>query len=97
MSEPSKKSSPSSDKPEHVLLYVERLRQDAEAFQRTVEEELRTARVDCMVSIQPGGLANRKAMVPCATSCRLCNTDVTVGGLAMVLIIQLLIAVRGCR
>jgi hypothetical protein len=43
MSEPSKKTSPSSDKPEHVLAYVERLRQQAEAFQRTVDEELRTA------------------------------------------------------
>ena len=44
MSGPSKKSSPSSDKPETVLVYVERLRQQAEEFQRTVEEELRTAR-----------------------------------------------------
>jgi hypothetical protein len=43
MSGPSKKSSPSSSKPENVLVYVERLRQQAEEFQRTVEEELRTA------------------------------------------------------
>jgi hypothetical protein len=44
MSGPSKKSSPSSDKPENVLVFIERLRQQAEEFQRTVEEELRTAR-----------------------------------------------------
>ena len=34
----------SSDKAEDALVYVERLRQQAEEFQRTVEEELRTAR-----------------------------------------------------
>jgi hypothetical protein len=44
MSGPSKNSSFSSDKAENVLVYVERLRQQAEEFQRTVEEELRTAR-----------------------------------------------------
>ena len=44
MSGPSKKSSPSSDKPEDVFVYVERLRQQAEEFQRTVEEELRLTR-----------------------------------------------------
>ena len=44
MSGPSKKSSPSSGKPETVLVFVERLRQQAEEFQRTVEEGLRTAR-----------------------------------------------------
>lgn len=44
MSGPLKKSSPSSGEPENVLVYVERLRQQAEEFQRTVEEELRTAR-----------------------------------------------------
>jgi hypothetical protein len=44
MSGPSKKSSPSSGKPENALVCVERLRQQAEEFQRTVEEELRTAR-----------------------------------------------------
>ena len=44
MSGPLKKSSLSSDKAENVLVYVERLRQQAEEFQRTVEEELRTAR-----------------------------------------------------
>jgi hypothetical protein len=44
MSGPSKKSSPSSGQPENVLVYVEWLRQQAEEFQRTVEEELRTAR-----------------------------------------------------
>jgi hypothetical protein len=43
MSGPSKKESLSSGKPENVLVYVERLRQQAEEFQRTVEEELRTA------------------------------------------------------
>jgi hypothetical protein len=42
MSEPSKKSSPSPDKSENLLVYVERLRQQAEEFQRTVEEESRT-------------------------------------------------------
>ena len=41
MSGPSKKSPPSSDKPESVLVYVERLRRQVEAFQRTVEEEFR--------------------------------------------------------
>ena len=41
MSGPSKKSSPFSDKPEDVLVYVERLRQQAEEFQRTVQEDLR--------------------------------------------------------
>ena len=45
MSGPSKKSSPSSDTPENLLVYVERLRQQAEEFRSTVEEELRTARV----------------------------------------------------
>ena len=43
MSGPSKKSSLSSSKPETLLVYVERLRQQAEEFQRTVDEELRTA------------------------------------------------------
>jgi hypothetical protein len=38
------KSSPSSGKPENLLVRVERLRQHAEEFQETVEEELRTAR-----------------------------------------------------
>ncbi len=42
MSGPSKKSSPSSSTPEDVHLYVEWLRQQAEEFQRTLEEELRT-------------------------------------------------------
>ena len=44
MSGPSKKSSPSSDEPEPVFAFVERLRQQAEEFQRMVEEELRTTR-----------------------------------------------------
>ena len=44
MSGPSKKSSPSSGKPEDLLVYVERLRQQAEEFQRAVEEESRTVR-----------------------------------------------------
>lgn len=42
---PSKKTSPFSGQPEDVLVCVERLRQTAKEFQRTVEEELRTARV----------------------------------------------------
>jgi hypothetical protein len=41
MSGPSKKSSPYADKPENVLVYVERLRQQAEEFQRALEEEAR--------------------------------------------------------
>ena len=41
MSGPSKKSSPSSEKLENVLVYVERLRQQAEEFQRMVQEDLR--------------------------------------------------------
>ena len=44
MSGPSKKSSPFSGEPESLLVRVERLRQQAEEFQRTVEEELRTTR-----------------------------------------------------
>jgi hypothetical protein len=44
MSGPSKKSSPAADKPAHVLAFIERLRQQAEDFQRMVEEELRTTR-----------------------------------------------------
>jgi hypothetical protein len=40
MSGPSEKSSLSSGKPENVLEYVERVRQAAEEFQRTVDEEL---------------------------------------------------------
>ena len=43
MSGPSKKSSPFSGEPDSLLARVERLRQQAEAFQRTVEEERRTA------------------------------------------------------
>ena len=37
-------SSRSSGQPENLLVRVERLRQQAEELQRTVEEELRTAR-----------------------------------------------------
>ena len=44
MSGPSKTPSPSSRKHADLLIYVERLRQQAEQFQRTVEEELRTVR-----------------------------------------------------
>jgi hypothetical protein len=44
MSGPSKKSSPSSGKPENLLVWVQRLRQQAEEFHQTVEDELRTAR-----------------------------------------------------
>lgn len=39
---PSKKPSPFSGEPASLLVRVERLRQQAEAFQRTVEEERRT-------------------------------------------------------
>ena len=41
---PSKNSSSSSSKLEDVLVYVERLRQQAEEFRRTVEDELRLTR-----------------------------------------------------
>ena len=41
---PPKQSSPSSDEPENILVRVQRLRQQSEAFQRTVEKDLRTAR-----------------------------------------------------
>jgi hypothetical protein len=44
MSGPSKKSSPSSGEPENLLVRVGRLHRQAEEFQRTVEEELRTTR-----------------------------------------------------
>jgi hypothetical protein len=42
MSEPSKKSSLSSEKLENLLVFAERLRLQAEEFQETVEEEFRT-------------------------------------------------------
>jgi hypothetical protein len=41
---PSKKSSSSSGKSEDLLVYAERLRQRAEEFQRTVEDEIRLTR-----------------------------------------------------
>jgi hypothetical protein len=44
MSGPSKKSSPSSDDSQSLLVRVQRLRLAAEDFQKTVEEELRTVR-----------------------------------------------------
>jgi hypothetical protein len=44
MSGPSKKSSPSSREPENLAMHCERLRQQAEDFQRMVEEEIRTTR-----------------------------------------------------
>ena len=42
MSGPSKKSSPSSEHSQNLLVRVQRLRQEAEDFKKTVEEELRT-------------------------------------------------------
>jgi hypothetical protein len=45
MSGPSKKSSPSSGEPESLLVYVERLRQQAEEFQRSVEADMWMTRV----------------------------------------------------
>jgi hypothetical protein len=42
MSGPSTHSSPSSGEPESLLVRVERLRQQATDFQRTVEDDLRT-------------------------------------------------------
>ena len=44
MSGPSRKSSPSSEQ-ERMVVRCERLREQAEEFQRTVEEELRTIRI----------------------------------------------------
>ena len=44
MSGPSTHSLPPSGEPESLLVRVERLRQQAEEFQRTVKEELRTTR-----------------------------------------------------
>ena len=44
MSGASRKSSDFSDQHENVLAFVERLRQEAEAFKKTVEEELRMTR-----------------------------------------------------
>ena len=44
MSGASKKSSVFSGEPDSLLVRVKRLRQQAEAFQRIVEEELRTTR-----------------------------------------------------
>ena len=44
MSGPFEEASLSSGRAEDVLVYVKRVRQQAEEFQRTVEEELRTAR-----------------------------------------------------
>jgi hypothetical protein len=41
---PSKKLLPPSDEPENLVVWVERLRQQAEEFQRTVEEEIRRTR-----------------------------------------------------
>ena len=41
MSRPTNESSVSSRKPESLLVYVERVRQQAEEFQKTVEEEPR--------------------------------------------------------
>jgi hypothetical protein len=40
MSGPSKKSLPPSSEPESLVVYVNRLRQQAEDFQRTVENDL---------------------------------------------------------
>ena len=45
MSGPSKTSSPFSGEPETLLAYVEWLRQQAEDFQRAVEDERRTLSV----------------------------------------------------
>ena len=44
MSGPSKQSSLSSEDAENLLARVQQLRQESEAFQRTVEEDLKTAR-----------------------------------------------------
>ena len=44
MSGPTTTSSPPSGEPDDLLVYVERLRQQAEEFQRTLEEELRLTR-----------------------------------------------------
>ena len=44
MSGPSTPPSPSSGEPENLLVCVERLRQQAEDFQRSIEDEIRTLR-----------------------------------------------------
>jgi predicted ATP-grasp superfamily ATP-dependent carboligase len=44
MSGPSTHPSPSSGEPENLLVRVERLRQQAEDFQRSIEDEIRTLR-----------------------------------------------------
>jgi hypothetical protein len=41
---PSARSSPPSGEPENLLVRVERLRQEADDFQRTVADDLRTVR-----------------------------------------------------
>jgi hypothetical protein len=41
VSGPLKESSPTSDNPQTVLVFVKRLRHQAEEFQRTIEEEIR--------------------------------------------------------
>jgi len=41
---PSKKSSPSLGEPEDLVLYLERLRQQAEDFRRSVEEDMVTTK-----------------------------------------------------
>ena len=46
-----KKSSSSSGKTEDLLVYVERLRQQAEEFQRTVEEEIRLTRAQLLEEV----------------------------------------------
>jgi hypothetical protein len=63
MSGPSKESSLSGHELDSLLLRVKRLRQDAEAFQRTLEEELRTTRT-LIDDLRVGQAKRRRQWVP---------------------------------
>ena len=57
MSGPSKKSSPSSEDSQNLLVRVQRLRLEAEDFKKTVEDELRTV----LAQIEELGGSGQKA------------------------------------
>ena len=52
MSGPSTHSLPPSGEPERLLVRVERLRQQAEEFQRTVKEEFRLTRAQLIEELE---------------------------------------------
>jgi len=58
MSGPSKKSSPSAEDSQNLLVRVQRLRLEAEDFKKTVEDELRT--VLAQIEELRGGQAKRR-------------------------------------